>query len=148
MQYDTCLQIEYCSRTWWRKFRFIWCKLGMQIGIYCFSDMFLKFLAYNLSKKASFVAHHGTLIASAHSGAQSSQECRLAAAFRRIHIHGQKQSDNEKNKTTGCRNFQSWPSLWREYRNTDFRLTFRIKNMARSYQKICYPCICRVENDF
>lgn len=43
----------------------------MQTGIYFFSDMFLKFLAYNLSKKASFVAHHGTLIASAQLGQSS-----------------------------------------------------------------------------
>lgn len=90
-----------------RKFRFMWSKLGMQIGIYFFSDLFLKFLAYNLSKKASFVTHHGTLISSAQSGAQFSQKGRLAVAFRRIHIHGQKQSDNNKNKTTGFRNFQS-----------------------------------------
>lgn len=130
-----------------RKIRFIWCKLGMQIGIYFFSDMFFKFPTYNLSKKASFVTYQGTLIACAQSGAKFSQKCRLAVACRRIHIHGQKQSDNEKNKTTGFRNVQSWPSLWREYRNTDLRFIFRIKNMARSHQKICYLCICRVEND-
>lgn len=64
----------------------------MQTGIYFFSDMLLKFPAYNLSKIASFVAQHGASVARAPSGAQIPLKCRWAITVRnRYRNGGQKQ---------------------------------------------------------
>lgn len=77
----------------------------MQTGIYFFSDMLLRFPAYNLSKTTSFVAQHGASVARAPSGAQIPQKCRWQAQLETV-TTVVRNRDNEKNVRIGIKNLQ------------------------------------------